>query len=312
MKIAQKSAHKTEFQYNQEMKQYCYLDGKIRPLDEAKISVSDIGLLRGYGVYDGLAVMGGKVFRLADHWRRFTRGAEALNIKIPITEVALEKKIINLTEKSGLKDRANIRLILTGGETLEGIEYDFNKPTFFITAGQWKSLPNEYYEKGIKLMTYDYQREMPEIKTINYITAVRLQTLKKKEEATEILYVHKGMVLEGATSNIILVKDNTLITPVANVLEGVTRKVVEELITPVANVLEGVTRKVVEEFISGDYKVEKRDIKEAELKSADEAFITSSFRDIVPVTKIDNFTVGNGQVGTITKEVMNRFAKYCM
>ncbi|PIP55647.1 MAG: hypothetical protein CO183_01040 [Candidatus Zambryskibacteria bacterium CG_4_9_14_3_um_filter_42_9] len=293
MKIAQKSAHKTEFQYNQEMKQYCYLDGKIRPLDEAKISVSDIGLLRGYGVYDGLAVMGGKVFRLADHWRRFTRGAEALNIKIPITEVALEKKIINLTEKSGLKDRANIRLILTGGETLEGIEYDFNKPTFFITAGQWKSLPNEYYEKGIKLMTYDYQREMPEIKTINYITAVRLQTLKKKEEATEILYVHKGMVLEGATSNIILVKDNTLITPVANVLEGVTRKVVEEL-------------------ISGDYKVEKRDIKEAELKSADEAFITSSFRDIVPVTKIDNFTVGNGQVGTITKEVMNRFAKYCM
>lgn len=293
MKIAQKSAHKTEFQYNQEMKQYCYLDGKIRPLDEAKISVSDIGLLRGYGVYDGLAVMGGKVFRLADHWRRFTRGAEALNLKIPITEVALEKKIINLTEKSGLKDRANIRLILTGGETLEGIEYDFNKPTFFITAGQWKSLPNEYYEKGIKLMTYDYQREMPEIKTINYITAVRLQTLKKKEEATEILYVHKGMVLEGATSNIILVKDNTLITPVANVLEGVTRKVVEEL-------------------ISGDYKVEKRDIKEAELKSADEAFITSSFRDIVPVTKIDNFTVGNGQVGTITKEVMNRFAKYCM
>ena len=293
MKIAQKSAHKTEFQYNQEMKQYCYLDGKIKPLDEAKISVSDIGLLRGYGVYDGLAVMGGKVFRLADHWRRFTRGAEALNIKIPITEVALEKKIINLTEKSGLKDRANIRLILTGGETLEGIEYDFNKPTFFITAGQWKSLPNEYYEKGIKLMTYDYQREMPEIKTINYITAVRLQTLKKKEEATEILYVHKGMVLEGATSNIILVKDNTLITPVANVLEGVTRKVVEEL-------------------ISGDYKVEKRDIKEAELKSADEAFITSSFRDIVPVTKIDNFTVGNGQVGTITKEVMNRFAKYCM
>ena len=293
MKIAQKSAHKTEFQYNQEMKQYCYLDGKIKPLDEAKISVSDIGLLRGYGVYDGLAVMGGKVFRLADHWRRFTRGAEALNLKIPITEVALEKKIINLTEKSGLKDRANIRLILTGGETLEGIEYDFNKPTFFITAGQWKSLPNEYYEKGIKLMTYDYQREMPEIKTINYITAVRLQTLKKKEEATEILYVHKGMVLEGATSNIILVKDNTLITPVANVLEGVTRKVVEEL-------------------ISGDYKVEKRDIKEAELKSADEAFITSSFRDIVPVTKIDNFTVGNGQVGTITKEVMNRFAKYCM
>lgn len=261
------------------------------PVEEAKIPVSDIGLLRGYGIYDGLAIINGRPLRFADHWQRFSRGAQTLNLKIPFTEAFIEKKIIEITVKSGLLARANIRLILTGGETLEGLEYDFDKPTFYIMVGKWNSLPQEYYERGIKLISYDYQREMPEIKTINYITAVRLQNLKKKEGAVEILYTHNGRVLECATSNIFLVKDNTLITPTAGVLEGITHKIVEELAV-------------------GNYKIEKRDVREDELKSADEVFITSSFKDVVPVSRINDFTIGGGKIGLVTKDIINKFAKY--
>lgn len=273
------------------MNQYCFLNGEVMPLAEAKVSVLDIGLLRGYGIYDGLSVINGKVLRFDDHWQRFERGAKALNLKIPVTKEALEKKIIEITDKSGLSKRSNIRLILTGGETLGGIEYDVEKPTFYTVAEKWNPLPEEYFQKGSKLVSFDYQRELAEIKTINYVTAVNLQNFRKENNALEILYVHKGFVLECATSNIFLVKGNTITTPLENVLEGVTSKIVQEL-------------------VSVDYKLEKRSISEEELKSADEVFITSSFKDVVPVVTIDHYTIGSGEVGPVTKDIIDRFTKY--
>jgi len=273
------------------MNQYCFLNGEVVPLDEARVSVSDIGLLRAYGIYDGLIVINGKVLRFKDHWERFVRGAKTLNLKIPITKGLLETKIIEIAEKSGLSSRSNIRLILTGGETIEGIEYDYERPTFYATAGKWSPLPSEYFVSGAKLITHDYQRELPEIKTINYIIAVNLQNLMKREKAVEILYIHKGRVLECATSNIFLVKDKTLVTPQVNVLEGVTSIIIQEL-------------------TNGIYKLERRDVKEEELKSADEVFITSSFKDVVPIAQIDELKIKSNGVGPVTRDVMDKFAKY--
>lgn len=273
------------------MKEYCFLNGKILPVEEAKVSVLDIGLLRGYGIYDGLTTIDGKPFRFADHWQRFIDGAHALNLNIPITEDSCEKKIIEIVEKSGLSDRANIRMILTGGNTVAGIEYIFESPTFYITAERWEPLPEEYYESGAKLVTYKHLREMPEHKTTNYIQAVNLQGWKKEEKAVEILYVHEGQVLECATSNVCLVKDGVIITPAENVLGGITLKVILELVE------------------NRGYKIEKRLVYEEELKTADEVFITSSFKDIVPIVKIDDFMVGNGAVGPMTNDLMEQFAK---
>lgn len=274
------------------MKNYCFLNGEVLLLEEAKVSVLDIGLMRGYGVYDGLASVNGKVFRFADHWQRFTDGAHALGLNIPITEESCDKKIKEICEKSGLSNtRANIRMILTGGNTVGGIEFDFERPTFYITAEKFESLPKEYYENGAKLLTYPYRREMPEHKTINYITGVKLQDWKKAEGAVEVLYVEGGEVLECATSNVCVVKDKTVITPAENVLRGITLKAVLEIAK------------------EAGYKVEKRIVDESDLKSADEVFITSSFKDIVPIVKIDNFEVGSGKVGEVTRDLMERFAK---
>jgi branched-chain amino acid aminotransferase len=133
-------------------------------------------------------------------------------------------------------------------------------------------------------------RELPEYKTTNYIRAVNLQNWRKEEGAIEILYTYDNEILECATSNIFIVKDKILITPNENILKGVTRKVVLEL-------------------AEGKYKTEERPIYEEELKNADEIFITSSFKDIVPIVKIDDFKIANGQVGPITKELIKEFAK---
>lgn len=271
---------------------HCFLNGKIMPIEEAKVSVLDIGLMRGYGVYDGLASVNGKVFKFADHWQRFTDGAHALGLNIPITEETCEKKILEVLEKSGLLNtRANIRMILTGGDTINGIEFDFEKPTFYITAEKWESLPADFYADGAKLLTYRYKREMPEHKTINYITGVMLQSWRKEERAVEILYTYDGEVLECATSNICVVKDGKVITPAENVLGGITLKAV-------LSIAEGL-----------GLEIERRVMREEELRMADEVFITSSFKDIVPIVKIDDFIVKNGEVGAVTKKLMAEFAK---
>jgi branched-chain amino acid aminotransferase len=271
------------------MNQYCFLNGEIIPVEDAKVSVLDIGLLRGYGIYDGIAGIKGKPFRFPDHWTRFLSGAHILNLNIPITEDGAKKKIEELLEKNHGDKRANIRLILTGGNTIGGIEYDFEKPTFYIVTEEWESLPNEYYEEGAKLITYPHMRELPEYKTINYIRAVNLQNYRKEEKAVEILFVNDGEVLECSTSNVFLVKSGKLITPAENILKGITRKVVLEIAS------------------KSGLSIEERIVTEEELKSADEVFITSSFKDIVPIVKIDDFEVGDGKVGQITIDLMKKF-----
>ncbi len=276
------------------MNRYCFLNGEIMPIGEAKVGVEDIGLLRGYGIYDGLAVINGKPFRFADHFARFLAGAHALGLNLPVTEESCEKKIIEICERSGFRERANVRMILTGGPTIGGIEFDFENPTFYITAENWQSLPEEYYEAGAKLLSYRYKREMPEHKTINYITAVKLQNWRKEERAVEILYTYDGEIYECATSNICLVKDGTIITPAEEVLGGVTLKVVLELAETLG------------------YKVERRRVYEDELKTADEIFITSSFKDIVPIVNIDGEAVGGGKVGEKTRNLSLAFKQKIM
>ncbi len=262
------------------------------PTKKAKVSILDIGLLRGYGIYDGLIAINGKPFRFADHWQRFVDGAHALNLNIPITEEVCKRKIMEIVEKSRLKDRAIIRIILTGGQIFEGIDYDFEHPTFYITAENFEFLPADIYKNGGKLITYPHMREISKHKTINYIQGVNLQNWRKEEKAVEILYTYDGEVLECATSNIFIVKNKVLITPVENILGGITRKVILEL----AN--------------KAGYKIEERMVYQDELKTADEIFITSSFKDIVPIVKIDDFEVANGQAGKITKDLITRFKTY--
>ena len=271
------------------MKNYCYINGKIITSDKLFVSGYDIGLLRGYAIYEGITTHNNKPFYLSDHLKRFRKSALRLGLKIPLTVIQIKKVIQTLIKKNGF-DRTNLRLILSGGKTIDGIEYDTHKSTFFILAEKWNPLAKNLYEKGGKLITENHLRFMPEVKTTHYITAVRLQSKRKKAKAIEILFVSNGKVLECSTSNIFMFNDDVLITPKNNVLLGITREAVLDI-------------------AKKHFKIKQCDIPLSEFLKSDEVFITSSYKDIVPIIKIDKEVIGDGQVGKNTLKIMGLFSE---
>lgn len=255
------------------------------------MSIMDLGMLRGFGIYEGITAFNGSPFHFGEHWERFQRSAEALGLTLPFTQQAAEDAIKEIVGINSPDTRANIRMVLTGGEALGGLEHVAGRETFYLTAEPAEPLPSECYEKGTSLITHEHQRFLPEYKTTNYITAVRLQPKRKEAKAIEILFVKDGEVLECATSNVCIVKDGTIIAPVDRILPGITRKVALQIARTA-------------------YPVKEQLVSVEELFSADEVFITSSFKDIVPVVEIDGRTIGSGMPGPITKDLIERFKEH--
>ncbi len=272
---------------------YCYLNGKIIPLKKAGIDLYDVGLLRGFGVFDVLRTYNGRPFLIKEHLSRFEESSKILGLKAPLPQRKIAEIIKKLLHKNGIsrKREAVIRIILTGGKTRDGLSYDIKTPTLFILVEKFINLPAHFYTNGIKLITHDYQREYPLAKTLNYIPALKLQSIRQKSGAFEILYVHNDKALEGTTSNFFIFKKNNLITPKENILLGVTRNSVIKI-----------ARK--------KFNVKEENIPLSLLNSADEAFITATNKDIVPVIKINDKIVGSGRVGKNTKYLMALFREY--
>ena len=255
------------------------------------MGVLDLGILRGFGIYEGITSFSGEPFHFNDHWERFQKSARGLGLTLPYTETEIEDAMRTLITHNTEDGRANLRMVLTGGEAFEGLEYVPGHETLFITAAPHASLPQELYTQGASLITHEHERFMPEVKTIHYITAVMLQGKRKAARAIEILYTHNDQVLECSTSNVFMVKDAIIVTPDKDVLKGITRKVVLEL-------------------AGKAYSTEERPIQLSALLDADEVFITSSFKDIMPITSIDGHTIGNGLPGPITRDLIERLTQY--
>ena len=220
------------------------------------------------------------------------RSSEALKLQIPVSDDEMLKVITELIEKNIPQGReAVVRFIITGGEAVGGIEYNPATPTFYILVEPLETLPQETYEKGCKLLVHDHLRALPEYKTTNYVTAVRLQEERKRRGALEILYTSQGKVLECATSNFFIVKNGTIFTSKADVLAGIKRKVVIEL-------------------AKKEFPLEERDISVEEMYAADEAFLTSSFKDVVPVVEVGNRKIGTGSPWPVKKRIIELFHEY--
>ena len=270
------------------MEQFCYLNGEILPLKEARIGVLDLGVLRGFGIYEGITAFGGEPFHFDAHWERFERSARPLGLVIPYSKAEVLEAMRTLIKKNTEGERANIRMVLTGGQAEGGLEHVPGRETLFIVVEPFVPLPATLYENGGHLIQHDHQRFMAEAKTIGYITAVTLQEKRKAEGAIEILYTSGDRVLECATSNIFIVKNGIIATPDTNILKGITRAVAIELAREA-------------------YTVEERPVSIEELLGADEVFMTSSFKDIVPIVSVDERTIGSGKPGPITRDLMSRF-----
>jgi len=270
---------------------YCYLNGKIIELKDAKVSVTDIGVLRGFGVFDFLKVKDGKMLLIDRHLERLNNSIEKTNLKLPVSRGEIIKIIDKLLEKNKVAD-AGVRIVLTGGESVDGMTYNPSKPTIFILLQELHQYPDKIYQNGVKLITFEHQRELPEAKTNNYITKMKLQGEKEKAGAFEILYVYKGHVLEGATSNFFIFKNDTLITAKKD------------------DILLGTRRGLVLELAREKFEIEERKINIEELRQANEAFIVSTTPNIVPVVQIDGQKIGDGKVGANTKYLMERLGNY--
>lgn len=272
------------------MKKLCYFNGKIISEDKAYISMNDLGLLRGYGAFDFLRTYNGKPFLLKGHLDRLENSVKEIGLKILISKTEIGKIISELLQKNKLSE-ATIKIVVTGGYSDDGITCDFRSPTIFIITKEIPRYTPGIYKNGIKLITYEYQRDYPQVKSTNYGNMMRLQKKKKQMNAFEILYINKGYIREGATSNLFLFKGDKLITPKNYILAGITRNFVMNL-------------------AKGNFKVEEREVKLSEINHVDEAFITSTTREILPVIKIDNIKIGTGKVGKNTKHLMKLFENY--
>jgi len=273
------------------MIQYYNINGELLAANEASLKVSDLALLRGYGVFDYFQVRAGVPMFLDDYVARFFNSAQLLHLELPISQEALKDRIRKLVAANGLPE-AGIRLLLTGGYAEDG--YTPAEPNLLVLEHKLPPAASQHYDQGARLLSHQFQREIPEAKTINYLTGIRLLAEMKKLGAIEVLYHDGKFVRETARGNFFLItEDETLVTAHEKVLPGITRK----------NVLR---------VARAHCKVEERDVLLDELQNAKEVFITSSNKGVLPIVQIDDLVIGNGKPGAMTKKIGEALQTYAM
>lgn len=266
---------------------YCYVNGKIVSEKNALLSVRDVGILRGYAVFDVIRTYGKTPFLVHEHFARLERSAAALGLRVPFSEEKFTRIVRELCEKNACKN-VMIRTVITGGATKDGMHFKRNAQSTFIITAPLSAFAKDVYEKGVVLETLEHKRELAHAKTTNYIAAVIWHNTPRIKPVFDALYVWKGKALEATTSNFFIVKGATIITPKSNVLHGITR-----------NTVIGFARKTA--------RVIERDISVRELKTADEAFLTATNKEIVPVVMVDGKKIGSGKPGKRTKMLIKEF-----
>lgn len=260
--------------------------------EDLKISAFDLTVTRGFGIFDFLRTYNKKPFRLREHIDRFFNSARILGLPVPKTKKEIEKIISQGLARNKQLKETNIKIILTGGPTEDGIT-PIGRPSLIITFTPAVQYPRSCYEKGVKLITIRSQRELFEAKSLNYLTAVVAMMKAKKKGAEEGLYVGKnGEIYETTRCNFFAVINNQLITPKKDILIGVTRNVVIRLAKKLG------------------IKLVERDLYLKELPKFQEAFITASNKEVMPVVRIDSQPIGLGKPAAVTKKIMEAFRQY--
>lgn len=267
-----------------------YLNGQYVPKEEASLNVADLAILRGFGIFDYFRYINGKPRFIEDHLDRFLRSAQLLALEMPVSREDLRETVHQLIMQNGGGD-GGIRFVLTGGYAPDG--YTPINPNLVGMAYPFKGHSAEDYKRGVKVLLHNYERQFPEVKSIDYLEGIRIQPMLKSKGADYVLYVDRdGNVRESDRSNFMIVKDGILITPGDNILRGITRL---HLLKLAANL---------------GIPVEERTVSVSELKAADEAIICSSMKGALAITYVDGEAVGDGQPGKVTRRLMAEWENY--
>ncbi len=274
-----------------------YINGKIYDKADAKISVYDHGLLYGDGVFEGIRVYSGKIFRLRAHVERLFESARAIKLEIPLSREQM-MEAISATVRAAGKTDGYIRPLVTRGAGYLGLDpRKTSDPQVIVIVDDITLYPPELYEHGLKLATVPTIRNHPaalnpRIKSLNYLNNIMAKVEAVQAGCTEALMLnHKGEVAECSGDNIFVVKRGVLRTPPtdAGILEGITRDAVIEL-AQVANI-----------------PVRQEALTRHDIFTADECFLTGTAAEVIPVAECDGRPIGSGKPGPITRQLRERF-----
>ena len=261
-----------------------YIDGKFVPADQAVIPVDDLAVIRGIGVFDLLRTYNGKPYFLSEHVSRLLNSAREINLELPWSHAEICRVALETLDRNNL-DEANIRIIVTGGSSLDFMT-PAGKPRLLVLVTPLPKLPAHWYSKGVTVITLKVRRSNPGVKSINYLPAAMALRDAQARGAAEVLFLDDNdNALEGATSNLFAFIGGRLVTPGRGILSGITRKVVLEM-------------------AAQHYPVEIRDLSRQELLGAREVFITGTNKGLVPVVRIDDTKIGTGRPGPETGNIM--------
>ena len=277
-----------------------WIDGKLVPAEDARVSVMDHGLLYGDGCFEGIRIYNGRIFKLHAHLRRMWASASELRLEPPYSHEEIEQAIRETVKVNGLTD-GYIRLVFTRGVGTLGLHpFLCPVPTVFIIADTISLYPQELYDNGMKIIVANRPRVPrecldPQIKSLNYLNNILAKIEAIDANVLEALMLNvDGWVSECTGDNVFIVKDGAISTPPtdAGILNGITRQFVIEDLCP-----------------SLELPIEEKLVRLEEVCSADEVFLTGTAAEVIGVTRIGDRSIGDGTVGPITKRLVEEFRR---
>ena len=267
-----------------------YVNGRFVADNEASLPLGDLGIVRGYGVFDLLRTYQRVPFRLREHIHRLENSARLIGIELPWSTDELEAIVLS-THKRNAVENATIRIVVTGGSS-DNFMTPQQKPSLAVMVNPLVPYAAAYYESGCKVTSTTIERIMPSVKSLNYIGAIMAMAEASRVGAIEAIYKDaSGNLSEGTRSNLFVFRGGTLITPKDGVLVGITRQAVLDV-------------------ARGQFEIAEGPISYEEMDAVDEAFLTSTTKEIVPIVEIDGIEIGGGQPGTQTRKLMRMFRDY--
>lgn len=277
--------------------QWVYLNGEFVQKQDAKVSVFDHGLLYGDGVFEGIRVYSGNIFKLKEHLDRLYRSAKSIMLDIRYTPEELTEILIQTLQKNQLKD-AYIRLVVTRGVGDLGLDpFGCNQPQLIVIAEHLRIYPQELYEKGLEIVSVATRRNRPDVlspkvKSLNYLNNILVKIEASLSGASEALMLNnEGYVAECSADNVFIVKSGKLYTPPGylGALEGITRDAIIDIAKEIG------------------FEVYEEPFTRHDVYVADEVFLTGTAAEVIAVVKVDGRVIGDGKPGPITKQLLEVF-----
>ncbi|MEO7165659.1 MAG: branched-chain-amino-acid transaminase [Spartobacteria bacterium] len=274
-----------------------YIDGEYFDQADAKVSVFDHGLLYGDGIFEGIRFYNGRVFRMEEHMERLWESARSICLDVPISRAEMDEALLETIRQNDLRD-GYVRLIVTRGVGNLGLNpVQCKRPSVIIIASTIALYPEEVYRKGLTVVTVATRRMgpatlNPAIKSLNYLNNVLARIEANLANADEALMLNDaGNVAECTADNVFIVKRGQIMTPpiTAGALRGITRAVVFDIADELG------------------IKISEPDLTRHDIYVADEAFLTGTAAEVIPMIKVDGRIIGNGKPGEVTNRTITRF-----